>query len=219
MMDVYDGATCGGALAAGNQREPQDHGEEWRDIPGFPSYQASSLGRLMSFRRDNPRILKPTTCRDGHLQVELFNDCKRWKVRVGTVVSLAFNGPCPPGSVVKHRDGDRHNNATANLCCMPAASAIRRDFSTGRHPTKLNTESVAALRVGGCLAHLPAKVTARLFGVAEGTIRKVRKGLSWAWVPGATNLQDSRRAGNAARAEKAVTGASEPSRPKVTVSG
>jgi hypothetical protein len=193
------------------------HGEEWRLILGFPDYQASSLGRIMSFRRSTPHILKPTICKDGHLQVELFSNCRRWKVRVGTVVSLVFLGSCPSGSVVKHRDGDRHNNTVSNLFHLPVVNAVQRDFSTGCHPTRLNTESVVAIRLGGFLAHLHAKDAAKLFGVNESTIYKVRRGFTWAWVPGATTSQDSMNVGDVAHPERAVTDSCEQSHLAVTV--
>ena len=87
MTDTSNGATTGDAVAAAKLREPQDRGEVWRDIPGFPDYQVSNFGRVISVRRGKPHVLKPTDCSDGHLQVELFGDCKRLKIRVGAVVS------------------------------------------------------------------------------------------------------------------------------------
>lgn len=102
--------------------------EEWREIPGFPGYDASSLGRLRTWRhrgihaarrRTVPVLMRPRAhARTGYLYVTL---TPTFKVKVTkTVHSLvceAFHGPRPgPGHVVRHfPDHTRSNCAADNL--------------------------------------------------------------------------------------------------------
>lgn len=93
-------------------------GEEWRPIPGFTRYQASSEGRIRSHVRDplgqpmalllNPanRYLTAGPTPVGGKQ--------KW-VPVHVLVALAFHGERPHGMEVRHLDGDRLNNRADNL--------------------------------------------------------------------------------------------------------
>ena len=82
--------------------------EEWRDVPGFPGYQASSLGRVRSPRK----ILKLSIDTGGYLTVTLGHATQR---RVHCLVMLAFVGPPPEGQEVCHDNGDKQNARLDNL--------------------------------------------------------------------------------------------------------
>ncbi len=92
--------------------------EEWRAIPGWPEYSASTLGRM---RRDTAapgttagRILKPTLLANGYYKVSLCRDAKRVEYTVHRLVALTFIGD--PGDLhVCHNDGNRTNNRADNL--------------------------------------------------------------------------------------------------------
>ena len=46
--------------------------EIWKDIPGYESfYQVSTFGRVRSFKRKNPKILKPYLSKYGYLYIGL----------------------------------------------------------------------------------------------------------------------------------------------------
>jgi hypothetical protein len=105
--------------------------EEWRDIPGFSYYQASSLGRIRSISRTTTerdsyggsrkvshkgKILKP--CRNrktGYWQLGVRVRQKQKMKRVHNLVALAFHGNCPPNQEVRHLDGIKKNNKPSNL--------------------------------------------------------------------------------------------------------
>lgn len=80
--------------------------EEWRVIPSFPDYEASSLGRIKSHRRGGPKILKGRVNRFGYWQVNVINPDKVAKTRpVHSLVAEAFHGPRPEGLDVRHLNG------------------------------------------------------------------------------------------------------------------
>ena len=93
--------------------------EEWRPIKSCPDYEASSLGRIRSFKlwrgRPGPRILRQFPNSHNYPTVRL----KRWgcqrTVSTHVLVCGAFCGPRPVGSDVAHEDGNKANNRAVNL--------------------------------------------------------------------------------------------------------
>lgn len=94
----------------------------WKDIPGFETYQASACGKIRRIAHGRngwrPHILR------GHLLKSngYFTVCctvpgqKPRNVTVHRLVCVAFHGPAPsPTHEVAHADGNRTNNAAANL--------------------------------------------------------------------------------------------------------
>lgn len=69
--------------------------EEFRDIPGFPGYQVSSLGTVRSMKKaKNVRILK-TWWRGNktkYMVVELYRDGMSHEIKVSFIVSAVFPG-------------------------------------------------------------------------------------------------------------------------------
>lgn len=93
--------------------------EEWRVIPGFPDYEASSLGnirRATPGRRKKPgSVLAQTAGR--YLYVGLFpRDGGKVIIQSHILIATAFHGPRPfEGAQVAHFDGDPLNNRAENL--------------------------------------------------------------------------------------------------------
>jgi hypothetical protein len=89
--------------------------EEWRPIPGFPEYQASSHGLIASVKRGERQILAGGKTDTGYRNVLLYSGGERIGRRVHTLIALTFHGPRPEGLEIRHLDGDQLNNAAANL--------------------------------------------------------------------------------------------------------
>jgi len=101
--------------------------EEWQDIPGYPGYKASDLGRIASCKKragrpgiwktttNIQRILAPGTTAGGYSFVCLSKDGSRYVVKVHSLIMLAFIGECPAGMEVCHYDDDGTNNRLSNL--------------------------------------------------------------------------------------------------------
>lgn len=136
MADADSSASCGDETT-----------EEWRDIPGFPFYQASSQGRIRSCCRCSCRRIT----RDDRTQWRMLRGClgnrgyyyitfgpygrrKKFNKSVHTLVALAFFGICPPGKCINHIDHNRTNNAIGNLEYVTQAQNMRHAWNCGRVP-------------------------------------------------------------------------------------
>lgn len=87
--------------------------ERWRPVVGFENdYAVSDLGRVVSFRRGERRILRAGLTSAGYPSVVLG---RRKTKLVHRLVAEAFIGPCPEGQVVRHKDGHRDNCGADNL--------------------------------------------------------------------------------------------------------
>jgi hypothetical protein len=84
--------------------------EAWRDIPGFPGYQASSLGRVRSPRK----VLSQYRSNKGYFLVTIDGTGNHNRA-VHVLVARAFHGEPPEGSEVAHDDGDKDNNRPGNV--------------------------------------------------------------------------------------------------------
>lgn len=123
------------------------HAEEWRPIPGFPAhYEASSLGRIRSLSRVSPhghrlrgRVLRDCAKGNGYRYVTLGmgGKGKRQNAYVHRLVLLAFRGQPEAGNQACHCDGDRSNNALANLRWDTVAG---NHADKGRHGTSAEGE-------------------------------------------------------------------------------
>lgn len=120
--------------------------EQWLEIPGFPDYSVSHLGRVKSHarmsrpgkgggRRPVPEcILKPSVDRDGYSVVCLSRKSRGEQYFVHEIVLMAFVGPRPPGYHTSHLDGDSRNNTLDNLAWEPGADNNRRRRDHGTLP-------------------------------------------------------------------------------------
>ncbi|MEC5149167.1 HNH endonuclease [Cryobacterium sp. GrIS_2_6] len=89
--------------------------ENWLPIPDFPGYEVSDLGRVRSFMRSAPIIMRQQfTSTGGYGHVGLHNGTSHTR-KVHSLVLLAFVGPLPKGMVRRHLDGNVRNNALSNL--------------------------------------------------------------------------------------------------------
>ena len=96
--------------------------EDWRPIPGFEGYEASTFGRIRSVdrvlgdgRRAGGVVLVPTEDDNGYLRVTLYPGGRKQTVQVHVAVTLAFHGPRPRGREARHLDGVKMNCRPGNL--------------------------------------------------------------------------------------------------------
>ena len=112
-------------------------GDEWRPIPEWEGlYEVSSAGRVWSVR--NRLLLTLTVGYFGYLEVALCwlrtrPEGTQQNLPVHRLVARAFIGPRPEGAVIRHLDGDKHNNSAANLCYGTQAENIEDEFRHGTH--------------------------------------------------------------------------------------
>lgn len=136
--------------------------EEWRDVPGREGYQASSLGRLRSFRNRGgwgldtiPHLLSPTFDKNGYPRVSICRKGKRPSMPVHRLVALCFLPNPHNKPQINHRNGIKTDNRPENLEWVTARENLLHSFRVlGRLPnrgerngqTKLSDRQVAEIR-------------------------------------------------------------------------
>jgi hypothetical protein len=85
-------------------------------IPGYPGYEISSSGEIVSYKRKSPRVRKTEINQSGAECVKLSLDGKMHTRSVGHLVLLAWVGPCPPGHQCCHGPRGRLCHDLSNLC-------------------------------------------------------------------------------------------------------
>lgn len=137
--------------------------EEWRIIPSYPSYSASSLGRIKRtavVRTSSGATLYPKgplkqrALPRGHLQITLSMKNKPTTLLVHRLVAEAFLPSPPPGKdCVCHRDDDPSNNRPGNLFWGDRPDNTRDMVSKNRQAkgervagSKLTAAQVAEIR-------------------------------------------------------------------------
>jgi hypothetical protein len=158
--------------------------ETWKALPGYPGYEASTLGRIRSLLAGTPRIRKPKRLNSGYLWLPLFRGSRSntGGMTVHRAVLLAFRGECPPGHEAAHHDGDRLNNCLSNLRWK---KHVHNEADKERHGTRpngvrhydaqLTEDDVRAIRS----STEPLKTLAARHGTTYQNIWCVRHRKSW----------------------------------------
>lgn len=131
--------------------------EEWRAVPGHEGiYEVSDLGRVRRVRASQGaragHILAGTQHGRGYLSVCLYKNRKMVRRTVHGLVARAFLGERLAGYQVNHKDGDKTNNALANLEYVTAADnywhAVEAGLVSGVKPRarRLTRQDVTAIR-------------------------------------------------------------------------
>jgi NUMOD4 motif len=108
--------------------------EKWDSIPGFGSYEASTLGEVRSVdrtladgRRVRGRKLATRVSNKGYVLVNMTDDHGAKQTRtLHTVILTTFDGECPPDQTARHLDDDPLHNTWA-----PGATAEERIAAGG----------------------------------------------------------------------------------------
>lgn len=158
--------------------------ESWKQIPGWPGYEVSNIGRV----RRGDHIKSPFCDRKGYLKVKLWNRQTKKNLLVHRLVALAFIGLIPTGNVCRHLNGDMSDNRIENLSYGTRSEneADKKGHGTaavgGRHPAaKLTEEQVKEIRAAfisrdpefGCTA------LATKYGVATCSISSIVSRRIW----------------------------------------
>jgi hypothetical protein len=167
--------------------------EEWRAIPGWPSYEASSLGRIRRVTRGHGtwpgRVLKPTLNRRANRYFLHLCDGSgaRKLCEVHRLICITFHGSPPsPKHEAAHWDGDSTSNTADNLRW---ATRVENEHDKRRHgrdnsgerngSSKLTEEQVRQIRRDYRPRIVPQSRLAAQYGVARESIRAIVRGTNW----------------------------------------
>lgn len=95
--------------------------EQWRPIPGYPGYFASTEGRIGSDLRGRGSIrpliggFSGPNRKHGYRQLVVCANGRRETRTFHSLVAETFHGPRPVGLEVRHLDGNPLNNRPENL--------------------------------------------------------------------------------------------------------
>ena len=130
------------------QRKPEDDlpGEIWKDIAEYEGlYQVSNLGRVKSFHKPTPQILKAlANNKGGYLRVALTKKRISKQKLVHVLVAEAFL-PNPDNlPQVDHKFGDKTDNRACALEWVSQSENISRAFRLGLNRPRKGSEVINA---------------------------------------------------------------------------
>ena len=103
-------------------------GEIWREIVGYKNkYYVSNYGRIKSYYRKKPIILKQSVNSKGYLRVRLsINGKNKWHLVHRIVAKSFINNDNPvENNTVHHLNRDRKDNKVSNLQWLSLKDNIR----------------------------------------------------------------------------------------------
>ena len=155
-------------------------------IPRFPQYAFSECGKVISFTRRKPFVMKPIKMGE-YTGLQLVRaDGELEKIYLHRAIAEAWHGPCPNGMVCRHLDGKKNNNSAINLAW---GSQSQNNLDKERHGTaphgqrnpmaKLTDEKVKLMKLrreqyGESFSRIAAK-----FNVSTMTAYRAITGQSW----------------------------------------
>jgi hypothetical protein len=171
--------------------------EEWRVCACAPSYSISSLGRVMRTTDGAQpwskagKVLRPDINKDGHHRVTLFVSGKRHRAFVHRLVCEAWHGPAPTAEhCALHDDDVKSNNTPSNLSWgtnkKNGEDRVRNGISvrgTRVNTARLTEDQVLEIRVLASEGATNLSL-ARRFGVPDGQISKIVRGIDWKHIGG-----------------------------------
>lgn len=172
---------------------PNIDGVEFRLVPGWPAYAASSDGRIWCCARavrgapvgDSWKERKLWTTRKGYMAITLYGPKQR-RVEVQTVMLETFQGPRPEGQVARHLNGKSRDNNRINLAWGTqkenAADAIRHGTKIcGVRQCKAKLTDILVLEMRKLHADglRECEIVRRFPGVSQPTINLVLRRKTW----------------------------------------
>lgn len=152
-------------------------------VPGFPGVAADAFGNIYQDGVERPQRIMP---RWGYRLVTVRVGETRRTMLVHRLVCLAFHGVPPPGKPeVRHVDGDKSNNAIANLMWGSHAENMRdRDqhgtTARGERSGRAILSEVEVVKLRETVASgMTTKEAAAMFGVSQMQASHIATGRAW----------------------------------------
>lgn len=166
---------------------------EYRDIPGFPGYRATSEGHIESCwtsgshggMQSQWRRMLPWVTRDGRFIVGIYRNGTRSRRPIHRLVCEAFHGPCPAGCECCHNDGCCTNNVPFNLRwdthkrnCVERREQGSAAIGERNGNAFLTASDVCGIRMMGA-SGIPQRAIAMHFAITQASVSLIIRGESW----------------------------------------
>ncbi|MFB7114086.1 HNH endonuclease [Streptomyces sp. NPDC056291] len=159
--------------------------ETWREVPEWPGYSVSDLGRV---RGPRGFVLAPTLGRRGYRVVSMYRQAaggrRRRVVGVHRLVLLAFSGPSE-GLDAAHLSGNTEDNRLVNLKWATRKENLSHQVAHGTRRrgeqapgAKLTADAVREIRRQAADGAAHADIAAR-FDVTESNVSHIVRRKSW----------------------------------------
>lgn len=146
--------------------------EVWTDVPGWPSYEVSTMGRVRS--KKNKKILSLDPSTHGYPRVQLCHNGERTRIKVHKLVLTAFVRPRYLWEECRHLNGVKTDNRLCNLAWGAPEENEADKLAHGTYAVNrmFNRDQVVSIRrkhtSGASLKNL-----SREYGCSIDTIRNI----------------------------------------------
>lgn len=164
--------------------------EQWKPVSGYPDYEISSYGNVISILNGERKIMNVggrSRSNNGYRIVSLLKDKKRKNRSVHSLVMEAFGPPkYAENQLIRHLDGDPGNNRLDNLEWGSKVDNSFDDLGHGKrracekHPMrKLTKEQVIEMRNAYKEGRGNTNTLAKQYGIHFSTAARIICGRSW----------------------------------------
>lgn len=172
--------------------------EIWKEVPEYPRYQVSNLGRVLGPRGFIAGSLHKST---GYLRTLLRNENGVKEFHFHRIVASAFLGKCPKGYQVNHINCDKLDNRPENLEYITLEENLKHAWENGlgpvgkrhgrhtkpectcrgeKHPNSIMTEKkVIEMRKLRKEKKLSFKELSSIFGISKSQVSNIINNKMW----------------------------------------
>ena len=160
------------------QRQSMLRGSEsnWKQIDGFAGYEISSDGRVRSFKRGKPLVLRQYLRNRGYCYVYLYCSGKYHAKLVHRLVASAFLRRVDGKSQVNHKNGIKTDNDVGNLEWVTNLENVHA-FNPNVKLTEMDVTEIRELR--GIFSQ---RDIAAAYGISQRSVYNLHHDLSWKYV-------------------------------------
>jgi hypothetical protein len=150
---------------------------ELKQIPDYPDYTISSLGKVWSCR--HKRFLKGNTNERGYKWVRLRNGNGIVMKKIHHLVLEAFVARRPKGAECRHLNGNRADNRPENLCWGTRVENSADRLKHGNAGHKLNIKTVKEIRSLWGSKRFFQRELGKMYEVSQQYISSIVRGIAW----------------------------------------
>lgn len=150
---------------------------EYKPIEGYPDYEVTSDGNVISCKFGKRKKLKARATKAGYLYVNLLKNGKQTSQYVSRLVVIAFIGPIG-NKTVNHKDGNKSHNFKDNLEILTQTENMEHAFTNKLHP--IPKKAVKQITQNGTIVKVyeSQNEAMRKTGILQGAISRVVRGVS-----------------------------------------